>query len=118
MRLLPLAFVLALGCGDDDGAPGGDGPAGGDSASGGDGARGDGPGTDGPPRADAAAGYADVGEVCGESDGARDAGARPCSPDLVCCYPCGIPDCLDVCFLPCGEPGNGCQRNGCPGPFP
>jgi hypothetical protein len=58
------------------------------------------------------------GEVCGSSAVDRDAGARPCAEGLVCCYPCGIPDCADVCTRPCGEPGPGCQSDGCPGPFP
>jgi hypothetical protein len=60
---------------------------------------------------------AGVGQVCGTSDVDLDAGAMPCAPGLVCCYPCGIPDCADVCMEPC-TPGSGCQPSGCPGPFP
>ena len=61
---------------------------------------------------------AEVGEVCGTSNADQDAGALPCRPGLVCCYPCGIPDCLDRCTEPCGPVGPGCQEGGCPGPFP
>jgi hypothetical protein len=62
-------------------------------------------------------GCAKAGEVCGSSPVDLDAGARPCEPGLVCCYPCGIPDCADRCTQPC-TPGPGCQAGGCPGPFP
>src|SRR5262245_23088122 len=41
--------------------------------------------------------FAGVGQVCGTSAADLDAGALPCEPNLVCCYPCGIPDCLDIC---------------------
>src|SRR5262249_55325683 len=37
--------------------------------------------------------FAGDGEVCGTNAGDLDAGALPCAPGLVCCYPCGIPDC-------------------------
>jgi hypothetical protein len=63
-------------------------------------------------------GCAAEGEVCGSSPADLDAGARPCGVGLVCCYPCGIPDCLDRCTTPCSPPGPGCQQSGCPGPFP
>ena len=63
-------------------------------------------------------GCAAENEACGSSDVDLDAGARPCGAGLVCCYPCGIPDCVDRCTTPCGAPGPGCQENGCPGPFP
>jgi hypothetical protein len=62
-------------------------------------------------------GCAAEGEACGTSDVDLDAGARTCAPGLVCCYPCGIPDCVDRCITPC-TPGPGCQEGGCPGPFP
>jgi hypothetical protein len=63
-------------------------------------------------------GCAAENEACGSSEVDLDAGARMCGPGLVCCYPCGIPDCVDRCTVPCGTPGSGCQENGCPGPFP
>lgn len=62
-------------------------------------------------------GCAGVGEACGSSDVDLDAGARTCGAGLACCYPCGIPDCVDRCTTPCA-PGPGCQDTGCPGPFP
>ncbi len=61
-------------------------------------------------------GCAAAGEVCGGSAADLDAGALPCGAGLVCCYPCGIPDCVDRCAVPCE--GDGCQPGGCPGPFP
>jgi len=30
-----------------------------------------------------------------------------CAPGLLCCYPCGIPDCDNVCTIP--EPGGDCR---------
>ena len=63
-------------------------------------------------------GCAGVGEACGSSDVDLDAGARMCGPGLVCCYPCGVANCVDRCTAPCSPPGPGCQDNGCPGPFP
>ncbi|MBP6628224.1 MAG: hypothetical protein KA297_02265 [Kofleriaceae bacterium] len=63
-------------------------------------------------------GCADVGGACGSSEVDLDAGALPCRAGLVCCYPCGIPDCVDRCVEPCGPPGPGCQDSGCPGPLP
>src|SRR5690349_5873003 len=79
----------------------------------------DGATVDGPVITDAVdcdGGCAEIGEVCGVSEGDLDAGALPCRSGLVCCYPCGIPDCNDTCTEPCPTPGNGCQENGCPGP--
>ena len=77
-------------------------------------AAGDGAGVD---AADCDGGCAAENEACGGSAADLDAGARPCGPGLVCCYPCGIPDCVDRCIMPC-TPGPGCQESGCPGPFP
>ena len=54
---------------------------------------------------------ASEGEVCGSSMADQDAGARMCRPDLVCCYPCGIPGCLDRCQVPC-DAGPACA-GGC-----
>lgn len=73
---------------------------------------------DAPPGPDCDGGCAAENEACGTSPVDLDAGARPCGAGLVCCYPCGIPDCVDRCTVPCGAPGPGCQENGCPGPFP
>ena len=56
--------------------------------------------------------FASEGEVCGDAPGDLDAGALPCATGLVCCYPCGIPDCNDVCMTPCTD-GPGCV-DGCP----
>lgn len=96
MHRAALFLALVAGCGDRDGAPI-DAPA--DAAI----------GCDGPCAAE--------GEACGTSPADLDAGALPCGPGLVCCYPCGIPDCVDRCVTPCA-PGPGCQESGCPGPFP
>jgi|JI9StandDraft_1071089.scaffolds.fasta_scaffold106841_2 hypothetical protein len=63
-------------------------------------------------------GCAGVGEACGSSDVDLDAGARTCATGLVCCYPCGVANCVDRCIEPCSPAGPGCQANGCPGPFP
>lgn len=63
-------------------------------------------------------GCAGENEACGTSEVDLDAGAAICAPGLVCCYPCGIEGCVNRCRVPCGEPGPGCQENGCPGPFP
>lgn len=46
-----------------------------------------------------------VGEQCGGP------GEGPCAKSLVCCYPCGIPGCLNKCTVPCS--GGPCM-NGCP----
>jgi hypothetical protein len=48
----------------------------------------------------------DVGDLCGQSGG-------DCKPDLVCCYPCGIPDCQWQCAVPCDESEQWCA-GGCP----
>ena len=48
----------------------------------------------------------DVGALCGQSGG-------DCKPDLVCCYPCGIPDCQWQCAVPCDEDEQWCA-GGCP----
>src|SRR5687768_9883017 len=55
-------------------------------------------------------GCAGLNEACGTTSADLDAGALPCSPGLVCCYPCGIPDCVDRCTTPCSPPGPGCQE--------
>ncbi len=39
--------------------------------------------------------YGQVGAVCGQD------GSPPCDPELVCCYPCGIPGCQNQCTVPC-----------------
>jgi hypothetical protein len=54
---------------------------------------------------DMACDYAGVGEVCPSESGAA------CEPGLVCCYPCGIPDCDWLCQEPCFGPE--CS-GGCP----
>lgn len=46
-----------------------------------------------------------VGDLCGQSGG-------DCQPDLVCCYPCGIPDCEWQCAVPCDEAEQWCS-DGC-----
>lgn len=105
-RVLVLGGLLAAGCGDT--SPIVDAPPV-DAGT-----------VDGPVVTDAVdcdGGCAGAGEVCGTSTSDLDAGALPCSTGLVCCYPCGIPDCNDQCTAPCA-PGPGCQDNGCPGPFP
>jgi len=48
-----------------------------------------------------------VGDVCGAS------GSADCGPDLVCCYPCGIPECEWKCQEPC-DPAEPWCANGCP----
>ena len=48
----------------------------------------------------------DIGDLCGQSGG-------DCKPDLVCCYPCGIPDCQWKCAEPCDEDEVWCA-GGCP----
>jgi len=48
----------------------------------------------------------DVGDPCGQDVG-------DCKPDLVCCYPCGIPDCQWQCAVPCDESEEWCA-GGCP----
>ena len=48
----------------------------------------------------------DVGDLCGQSGG-------DCKPDLVCCYPCGIPGCQWQCAVPCDEDEQWCA-GGCP----
>lgn len=92
-----LAILLGGGCGDD-----GAGPI--DAA------------IDAVPGCDGACAH--EGEVCGTSPADLDSGTLPCAPGLVCCYPCGIPDCADRCTTPCDRDGGACQENGCPGPFP
>ena len=60
---------------------------------------------------DAAAGCdgpcAGIGEACSSSDVDLDAGARDCAPGLVCCYPCGVANCVDRCIEPCTPTGGG-----------
>jgi len=46
------------------------------------------------------------GDLCGPSGG-------DCAPGLVCCYPCGIPDCDWKCQEPC-DPGEVWCSEGCP----
>jgi hypothetical protein len=36
-----------------------------------------------------------------------------CAPDLLCCYPCGIPGCHHVCTVPC-DPNESWCAGGCP----
>ena len=55
--------------------------------------------SDGPP-------IGDVGDLCGQSGG-------DCLPDLVCCYPCGIPGCAFKCQEPCEDNEVWCA-DGCP----
>lgn len=100
-RATILLAMLLGGCGDRDTAPVDAAP----DAS-----------PDGPPGCDGAC--AGEGAACGSSPADLDAGALPCAPGLVCCYPCGIPDCVDRCTTPCDPGGGACQENGCPGPFP
>lgn len=47
------------------------------------------------------------GDLCGQSGGAD------CAPGLVCCYPCGIPDCDWKCQEPCDAEEVWCA-DGCP----
>lgn len=102
VRLLALVALVFLACGDSnspvDAAPAED--------------------ADTVDAVDCDGGCAGENQACGTSEVDLDAGARTCGPGLVCCYPCGIPDCVDRCTTPCGAPGPGCQENGCPGPFP
>ncbi|MBK8173408.1 MAG: hypothetical protein IPK60_24165 [Sandaracinaceae bacterium] len=50
--------------------------------------------------------FAALGETCGGED-------PSCAPGLACCYPCGIPGCMNTCATPC-EPGSpGCGGGGC-----
>ena len=99
LRASLLVVVALIGCGDRDTGPIGPIDAAIDAVTGCDGA------------------CAQEGEACGTSSADQDAGALACAPGLVCCYPCGIPDCVDRCITPC-TPGSGCQESGCPGPFP
>ena len=48
----------------------------------------------------------EVGDLCGQSGG-------DCKPGLVCCYPCGIPDCNWQCAYPCQDNETWCF-DGCP----
>lgn len=49
--------------------------------------------------------YRQEGETCpGE-------GGVACEPGLVCCYPCGVPDCENICMVPCTDPW---CAGGCP----
>jgi hypothetical protein len=48
----------------------------------------------------------DVGDPCGQDGG-------PCKTGLVCCYPCGIPDCIFECAEPCDASEPWCE-GGCP----
>ncbi len=107
VRVLALVGLIFLACGDSNSPV--------DAAAGDDADPVDADTTD---AVDCDGGCAGMGEACGTSDVDLDAGARMCGPGLVCCYPCGIPDCVDRCTMPCGAPGPGCQENGCPGPFP
>lgn len=53
----------------------------------------------------AACEYQGEGETCSADKG------EYCAPGMVCCYPCGIPDCQNVCMIPCYD--SWCV-NGCP----
>jgi hypothetical protein len=108
MRSASLILVLVMGCGSDENNPVIDAPQPPDAAL---------PVVDAD-EVDCDGGCAGLNEVCGVSAADLDAGALPCGTGLVCCYPCGIPDCVDRCTTPCSPPGPGCQENGCPGPFP
>jgi len=48
----------------------------------------------------------EVGDLCGPDGGY-------CQPELVCCYPCGIPGCQWTCAAPCDEAEEWCA-GGCP----
>jgi len=88
MRLAAIALLVLCACGNTTSAY--DAPV-------------DAPTVDGPVITDAVdcdGGCAGVGEVCGTSEGDLDAGALPCRSGLVCCYPCGIPDCENKCIKP------------------
>jgi len=58
---------------------------------------------------DAGAGGIPLGGVCG-----ADADGGLCQAGLVCCYPCGIPGCMDQCTTPCTGGDPGCDGNDCP----
>ena len=47
----------------------------------------------------------DLGDPCGVYGGA-------CGPGLACCYPCGIPGCIDQCQIPCDPTDSWCVE-GC-----
>jgi hypothetical protein len=47
-----------------------------------------------------------VGDPCGQDGG-------ECAAGLVCCYPCGMPDCTWTCAVPCDAAEPWCQ-DGCP----
>jgi hypothetical protein len=106
MRWSILALVLLVACGGDENNPIIDAPSTPDAAL---------PVVD---ASDCDGGCAGLNEACGVSPADLDAGALPCEAGLACCYPCGIPGCVDRCTTPCQPPGPGCQENGCPGPFP
>jgi hypothetical protein len=48
------------------------------------------------------------GQPCGQS-----ANGAACQSGLVCCYPCGIPDCNFTCTVPCMAGSPGCSDQGC-----
>lgn len=50
--------------------------------------------------------YLQEGDPCGDDV------AGTCAPGLSCCYPCGIPDCHDVCQPTCDPSEPGCM-GGC-----
>ncbi len=39
--------------------------------------------------------------------------AIPCGPGLSCCYPCGIPGCMNECTVTCSPGDPGCGGEGC-----
>jgi len=83
----------------------------GDASTASDGERADTAATDGTLAFDGAFDGAFAGEndVC-DTDPASSLPA--CRPDLVCCYPCGIPGCDNICLVPCSD-SMGCV-GGCP----
>ena len=81
-------------------ATGGSGGSGGTTTTGGGGSGGSGGSGGG--------GTVAEGKPCGQS-----ANGATCQTGLVCCYPCGIPDCEFLCTVPCEAGSPGCSDNGC-----
>ena len=115
--LLPGAVAL-LGCGDGGGdtSTGGGGSggttatggSGGTTATGGGGSGGSGGTTTTGGGGSGGGGTVAEGKPCGQS-----ANGATCQTGLVCCYPCGIPDCEFLCTVPCEAGSPGCSDNGC-----
>ncbi|MEJ7728387.1 MAG: hypothetical protein WKG00_04150 [Polyangiaceae bacterium] len=100
----------AGGSGGQHGGAGGD-TGGGTAGQGGDG--GAGPGGAGGTAGSGGAGGAGVGGGAGEGEVCAGSVIQTCATGLVCCYPCGIPDCDSLCSVPCSPDEPGC-RGGCP----